>query len=110
MKCPVCKCKINPLRVSIINRWRNITCPCCHAELNRKIDIQFILISLLGSVIAPFMIITYLFNFWLGVFVTFAGIFGLILLDGFTVKLVQAKHKGTPNNQINQDAKLNAKH
>jgi len=42
---------------------------------------------LVGSLLGPIVIVTYLYEFWIAVLITFVVIFGFIFVDGLTIKL-----------------------
>ena len=91
--CPRCSAPFIPWRVWAITRWTCISCPACGARLNRRLDLQFAAVLLVGSMLAPVGFITLVAStswlVWLPVLALFLLAFWL--LDVLTVRLVIGK-------------------
>src|SRR5437870_2216740 len=51
--CPACGHRFIPWRIWRVTRWSHIACPACHAQLNRRFDLQLVGINILAAVM-PF--------------------------------------------------------
>ncbi|MDA3871635.1 MAG: hypothetical protein PF551_04700 [Candidatus Marinimicrobia bacterium] len=87
MKCPNCNNKIAPYKVWLISRWTSVRCNKCGIRFGRKINMQFIMITLL--IIIPSPIIKFaplLFFSWL---------FIVMIIDAYTIQLIEKTTKNT---------------
>ena len=96
MNCPTCGEKLKGFNTLFIDRWNSITCPVCKAMWNRKLDIQFFLVYVLGLFVLFPAVITLgvlgINKFF--VFLTLvSGVFILLITDIKTVKLHPVKKR-----------------
>lgn len=82
MQCPKCDNPISPFKVWLISRWAPLKCDKCGTFLNRQIDRQFFIISVL------FFAGLFLFLF-AGQFVwLLVWLLVVMLIDAYTIRLV----------------------
>jgi hypothetical protein len=90
MQCPKCDNQISPFKVWLISRWTPLKCDKCGTLLDRQIDRQFFLISVL---------------FFAGLFIfahTFISLLVWLLLvmliDAYTIRLVPVDRQDNTRN------------
>lgn len=89
MQCPKCNNNLPPLRIWLISRWTPLRCDRCGTNLTRAVDKQFFIISVLLFagiflfISTPFFLIAYLF--------------GVMLVDSYTVRLVPDEGESPEN-------------
>jgi hypothetical protein len=94
MKCPKCQNKFHPLRVVLITRWSSLICPECQSRLNRRIDLQLCLVSMV-PIIAMLLGVLLPIAFQIKVFVILTlvviTVFLMSFVDAATIRLVSAE-------------------
>ncbi len=100
MECPECDHKFKPNEVGKISRWTSLECPACHSRWNRKLDLQFMLVLILGlASLISFSFLGIYLQFRLPLFFTVLGttvIVGwrmMIQIDAATIKLYPAEKR-----------------
>jgi hypothetical protein len=93
--CPRCSAPFVPWRVWAITRWTCISCPSCGVRLNRRLDLRFLALLIVGSALAPVGFITLVASAPWPVWVPALAVFLLAfwLLDVLTVRLVVDERK-----------------
>jgi len=102
MKCPSCSNDIAYSKSWKINRWSSVECSHCGAYLNRKLDLQSIIIYLLliGGPIGILLIIPFIWLNWgimitiiLGIFLILLWTLLILYLDSKTICLVPVEKR-----------------
>lgn len=97
--CPACKHSFTPWRCWQITRWSCIQCPNCDVQLNRRTDIQslivtfFLIVPLLSGMYPAAYLINALGGHWLFSLALIVFLCALVwLVDLLTIRLVVAKN------------------